>query len=99
MYTKLYEELMSEEETSRTCELDRYFAVLPAFRSLYREIKYDYPTFVSQNVSNVYHSGNESPLNQEDLLEFLTTRNLLLPSQKDSSHPAERYWPNGSSNE
>jgi len=37
---KMYEELMSEEETRRALELELYFAVTPAFTSFYREIDY-----------------------------------------------------------
>ena len=37
---KLYEELMSSEETRRALELDRYFSVLPAFRGIYNNIVY-----------------------------------------------------------
>lgn len=90
---KLYEELMSEEETSRTYELNKYFAVLPAFRSLYRDIDYAYPEFVSTSVDKVYHSGNEVPLTQEELLDFLLTRKLIDTSDETSKHPDERYWP------
>ena len=35
---KLYEELMSHEETRRAVELDHYFSVLPAFMGLYKDI-------------------------------------------------------------
>ena len=37
---KLYEELMSDEETRRTIELNKFFSVLPAFRGIYSDIKY-----------------------------------------------------------
>ena len=40
---KLYEELMSQEEVSRTKELPNMFAILPAFRSFYQKIDYRYP--------------------------------------------------------
>ena len=33
---KLYEELMSDEETRRSLELDRYFCVTPAFRYVFK---------------------------------------------------------------
>ena len=36
---KLYEELMSEEETGRAIELPNYFSVLPAFKGIYEDIK------------------------------------------------------------
>jgi hypothetical protein len=70
--------------------------VLPAFPSLYHSIDYDYPEIFSKKVDNPYHSGNEAPLSQLELLHFLRQNNLLeeqLPYQ-----PAERYWPNGQDN-
>lgn len=90
---KLYEELMSDEETARTYELEKYFAVLPAFRSLYKNIEYNYPQLESKTVTKVYHSGNETPLSQDELLEFLVSRKLIDPPQDLSQHPDERYWP------
>jgi len=89
---KLYEELMSQEETRRAMELERYFVVMPAFRGLYRDISYEYPNTISNNVTNPYHSGNEKPLSQEQLLVFLR-ENELLEETKEEIHPAERHWP------
>jgi FlaA1/EpsC-like NDP-sugar epimerase len=90
---KLYEELMNDEETARTYELENYFAVLPAFRSLYRTISYDYPKIISKQINKVYHSGNETILTQEELLDFLIDRELLKPAQNENQHPDKRYWP------
>lgn len=87
---KLYEELMSSEETGRTLELPKYFAVLPSYRSLYREIEFSYPEVVSEKVDNPYHSANEPALSQAELSDFLNQNHLLdegLPQQ----HPAERF--------
>jgi len=87
---KLYEELMSEEETGRTYELEKYFAVLPSYRSLYGQINYEYLGIVSNNVDNPYHSANEQPLSQVELGKFLSDNHLLkeaLPQQ----HPSERF--------
>jgi FlaA1/EpsC-like NDP-sugar epimerase len=87
---KLYEELMCDEETGRTYELEHYFAVLPSYRSLYREINYQYPGVISTQVDNPYHSANEPRLSKTELSDFLSRNNLLeegLPQQ----HPAERY--------
>ena len=39
---KLYEELMSDEEASRSIELDEFFCILPAFRQDYKKINYSY---------------------------------------------------------
>ena len=74
---KLYEELMSGEEVRRAVELPRYFAIPPAFRSIYRDISYDYPNTVSTKVENPYVSENEEPLPIEDLRVFLSKNNLL----------------------
>ena len=87
---KLYEELMSDEETGRTYELEKYFAVLPSYRSLYREITYEYPDILSKAVDNPYHSANEPPLSQQELSDFLSRNNLLAESLPQA-HPAERF--------
>ncbi|MDM8536281.1 SDR family NAD(P)-dependent oxidoreductase [Desulfobacterales bacterium HSG17] len=94
---KMYEELMSHEETRRSWELDRYFAVLPAFTGIYRFISYVYPGLRSENVTNPYHSGNETPLSKTELTGFLKENNLLHEDPEKNIHPAERYWPNGNS--
>jgi len=88
---KMYEELMSDEETRRAWELERYFAVLPAFTSLYRSIQYDYRNILSREVTSAYNSSNEQPLNQLELLHFLRQNGLL--HEQATHHPAERYWP------
>lgn len=88
---KMYEELMNYEETRRSIELANYFAVLPAFRGIYRDISYTYPDAVSEIVTNPYVSADEPCLSKEELREFLHNNDLLVTS--DQSHPAERYWP------
>ena len=90
---KMYEELMSEEETRRALELRDYFVVLPAFRSIYREIQYEYPDVISMKVQRPYISSQEQPMSQEEIGKFLADNNLLdLPFERPR-HPAERYWP------
>jgi FlaA1/EpsC-like NDP-sugar epimerase len=88
---KLYEELMSSEETRRTVELEDYFAVLPAFRGIYRKINYDFDSLVSEKVTNPYISQNETALNKTELRNFLLKNNLLFTSSE--SEPDQRYWP------
>ena len=90
---KMYEELMNHEETRRALELVRYFVVLPAFTSFYRDITYEYHDIVSEDVDRPYHSGNEEPLTQDLLKDFLNKNNLLEEYPSESYHPAERYWP------
>jgi len=80
---KLYEELMSDEETRRTIELEEMFAVLPAFRSVYEEISYEYDDIVSQNVEDAYISSPDSSMSREELDEYCRRNGLLkswLPS-------------------
>ncbi|HDR16489.1 MAG TPA: polysaccharide biosynthesis protein [Desulfobacteraceae bacterium] len=74
---KLYEELMSDEETRRAMELDLYMVVLPAFLSIYRNIVYEYPDVVSTTVGNAYNSSNEQALNRDELRNFLVRNHLL----------------------
>ncbi len=90
---KMYEELMSVEETRRAVELPRYFAVLPAFRGIYRRIRYDYPDVVSETVENPYVSSNEPPLNREELGRFLKANKLLGSLESGQEHPDRRFWP------
>lgn len=89
---KMYEELMSVEETRRTLELERYFAVLPAFTSIYRAVEYEYRDLLNEDVVNPYHSGNEQALDHEGVLGFLVD-NGLLADFESSQHPDERHWP------
>ena len=74
---KMYEELMNFEETRRSWELERYFVVLPAFTHIYRDINYEYPDVRSKDVSNPYHSENETPLSKDQLAAFLRENSLL----------------------
>ena len=94
---KLYEELMNQEETRRARELQRYFVVLPAFTSLYRNIPYEYPDIVSEQVAKPYNSESERPLSKRQLAKFLRENNLLEEDPAERHHPAERYWPDDSS--
>jgi FlaA1/EpsC-like NDP-sugar epimerase len=88
---KMYEELMSYEETRRSIELPRYFAVTPAFRGIYRDIAYTYPEVVSESVARPYLSSEEDVLTREELRDFLYNNALLEPVT--ISHPDHRYFP------
>lgn len=89
---KLYEELMSGEETRRSLELHDYFAVLPAFRGIYRQIEYDYPGIISRSVTDPYVSANIAPMETDALRQFLLEHNLL-DIGVGQDHPGRRYWP------
>ena len=90
---KLYEELMSQEETRRAVELTAYFSILPAFRGLYKNIDYSYPDIISDNVVNPYISSNESSLSKAALSDFLKKHQLLDAEEIPADHPDRRYWP------
>jgi FlaA1/EpsC-like NDP-sugar epimerase len=90
---KLYEELMSLEETQRTIELDLYFSVLPAFKCIYKEIDYTYSGIVSDQVQNPYNSANEPSLSTDELRTFLLENKLMEETPECIIHPRERFWP------
>ena len=87
---KLYEELMSPEETRRTVELKQYFSVMPAFRGIYNDIAYDYDDLVSETVTNPYVSELEDTMNIDEIKAFLSENGLL---QKPEQTITQRYWP------
>ena len=88
---KLYEELMSDEETRRTIELDKFFSVLPAFRGIYSDIDYNYSTIVSELVEDPYVSEQQTSLTVEEVKDFLRNNKLLLDANVNEQNA--RYWP------
>ena len=90
---KIFEELMSYEEVRRTVELERYFAVLPAYRSLYCNTEYGYDAIVSETVDKPYNSSTEKPMNLDELKSFIERNNLLSEDIGEPYTPKERYWP------
>lgn len=75
---KLYEELLNDEEPRRTVELERYFVVLPAFKGLYRDTNYDYPSKREDSAADhPYNSANETPMGREQLRAYLKEHGLL----------------------
>lgn len=73
---KLYEELMSTEEMGRAVELDKMFAVLPAFRNLYK-VDYSYDHIVSTTVEKPYISSDEAVMSRSDLQSYIVKNRLL----------------------
>ncbi len=89
---KLYEELMTLEETRRTVELPHYFAVYPAFSSLYHKIEYTYPDMLDTTINEPYHSANDSPMSKEELRLFLFNNQLLEGEPVEKFIPDQRFW-------
>jgi len=74
---KMYEELMTEEETARSIELKDLFVTLPAFRNIYKEIEYKYPGQRARKVTRPYISSLETPLPPAKLKAFLAGNGIL----------------------
>ena len=74
---KLYEELLNEEETRRTFELEKYFVIKPAFKSVYEEIEYSYEGTKSTQVARPYNSSVEPSMGKEELRVYLNKHKLL----------------------
>lgn len=79
---KLYEELMNEEETRRTVELPQYFCVLPAFKSVYHDIVYNYPNRNGLGVDRPYNSAQESAMTKEALRTYLIERKIITKQEE-----------------
>jgi len=74
---KLYEELMSDEETRRSYELDEMFVNLPALRNIYKEITYTYPGPEPTPVTKPYISSMEECLDVDGIRAFLRENRIL----------------------
>jgi FlaA1/EpsC-like NDP-sugar epimerase len=74
---KLYEELMNGEEVRRAIELEQFFSILPAFRSVYSDINYNYSQVVTKKVVDPYVSEFQKPLTVSEIKKFLHENRLL----------------------
>lgn len=74
---KMYEELLNEEEIRRTVELERFFAILPAFKGIYQCIQYDYDTLIKDQVDRPYNSALQPALSRDELADYLRRHRLL----------------------
>ena len=74
---KVYEELMSEEEVSRSMELKDMFVITPAFKSIYHSISYWYPSIINEKVHKSYKSQTEKPLSKNQLKKYLEDHKIL----------------------
>ncbi|GLQ05751.1 polysaccharide biosynthesis protein [Sneathiella chinensis] len=75
---KLYEELMTDEETSRAYELQHMFMVKPSIPPIYEKIDYDgYETLTNKVVTNPYVSANEPCMTVDEIKSYLVSRNVL----------------------
>lgn len=87
---KLYEELMSDEETRRAIELEQYFSVLPAFRGFHENVGYKYDNIINEVVDDPYVSSEAKMMTHAEIKDFLMTNNLLGVQENQFG---KRYWP------
>jgi FlaA1/EpsC-like NDP-sugar epimerase len=73
---KLYEELMNDEETRRSLELERYFVVRPALTMSTTDVP-DYDGLIENRVDRPYNSSNVTPMSRADLTAFMHTHRLF----------------------
>jgi FlaA1/EpsC-like NDP-sugar epimerase len=85
---KLYEELMSQEEVSRSIELEDMFVILPAAKKVYENIQYKY-SGKPRPVKHPYVSQSEPLMSQAAIEDFLI-QNHLLPEGFRFTVPAKR---------
>jgi len=86
---KLYEELMSDEETRRAIELENYFSVVPAFKGILG-IDYSYQGVVADHVTDPYVSAHQKMMTKAEIKDYFLTHNLLdIPNNEFT----QRYWP------
>ena len=74
---KLYEELLTEEESHRSLELDRFFVILPAFRDYYDSSRFVYPNARPHTGGKVYHSNVQTLMTRAEIADYLEKNNLL----------------------
>jgi len=74
---KLYEELMNDEETRRTVEVGNYFVVLPAFKSVYESIRYEYSGMGKVGINDPYNSSLQRAMSKGELQTYLFENHLL----------------------
>ena len=87
---KLYEELMNQEEIRRAIELPNYFSVLPAFKGIYEDIKYEYQDASMHHPKTPYVSQSQPSLSVSEIRKFLEKYQILAPPYERSTN---RYWP------
>ena len=68
---------MTDQEVHRSLELKDMFVVTPAFKSLFKSIKYEYPDTVSRQIQRSYISENEELMSKDDLEKYLLENRVL----------------------
>ena len=73
---KLYEELLSEEEATRSKEREDLFVILPAFEEIYRTSSFRYHDSWTRSEKRSYVSSDELPMTRDDLRDYLVEKRV-----------------------
>jgi FlaA1/EpsC-like NDP-sugar epimerase len=73
---KIYEELMTEEEVSRSLELEDMFVTIPVIKPMVGEIEYKYSNMVG-TPKKAYKSSTEKLMNFDEIKDFLYSNKLI----------------------
>jgi len=79
---KLFEELMTEEESKRAMETNDFFMILPAFHEYYSRVIDEYTNIGEFVDGNRYVSEGGPYLSKEELTHFLLENNVFADNQK-----------------
>jgi len=74
---KLFEELMTKDESKRAIETDEFFMILPAFHEYYSRTIVGYENVSDQTTGESYVSENGPYLSKEKLAKFLLDNNVF----------------------
>jgi FlaA1/EpsC-like NDP-sugar epimerase len=74
---KLYEELMSEEESPRSIMTKDMYVITPPLKAIYHNVNYTYPNVVNITDQESYKSCNGRPMSKKALKRFLKDNCVL----------------------
>lgn len=74
---KLYEELLSDEESQRIVELPELFVILPAFRSVYGSLDYKYTDQLETAEIRPYRSDRVPPMTLDEIKTYLNRHGVV----------------------
>ncbi|MCZ6720657.1 MAG: polysaccharide biosynthesis protein [Alphaproteobacteria bacterium] len=80
---KMFEELMSSEETRRALQLERYFVIRPALGEAKEPAASLYAELVTTELDQAYTSKAQTALTKEELRTFLRDHELLESAEED----------------
>ena len=75
---KLYEELLTVEETVRVLETERMFAILPSLQGFSGKVQYNYKDLVERtSLLQQYISDQETPMTVKEIKNYLLINKIL----------------------